>query len=34
MAQAVSEVQGSIKNHKDTLNTYRDQLDDYKNRDR
>lgn len=32
--QAVTEVQDSIKEHEDVLNLYKDQLDDYENRDR
>lgn len=34
MVHAVADVQDAIKNHEDVLNSYRDQLDDYENRDR
>lgn len=34
MVQAVEDVQDTIKNNEEVLNSYRDQLDDYENRDR
>lgn len=34
MVHAVADVQDAIKKHEDVLNSYRDQLDDYENRDR
>lgn len=34
MVQVVAEVQDTIENHEDALNTYINQLNDYKNRDR
>lgn len=34
MAQAVADVQDITNHHEEVLNSYRDQLDDYDNRDR
>lgn len=34
VAQAVADIQDTVKYHEEVLNLYKDQLDDYENRDR